>query len=97
MIEAANASANVSASDGGAADEATCSVKENDEIEICIISCGQGYVYTIPSFPALSVQLRQVKYEVENESGDVKLMDDPSLSRLYPAHISIGSSHFLWM
>ena len=69
--------------------------RDDDEIEVCFVSCKDVIEYVIPSFPVLSVRLRHMKYELKDDrSGSVMLLDgcmkdDESLRRTYPAHASI--------
>lgn len=59
-----------------------------------ILACGGLHLYTIPSFPVVTVEMRRIKYQLYLEDGHPKIVDgfirdDPSLQRLYPAQLSI--------
>ena len=75
---------------------------EGEEITVVpVLECGELMTNSIPSFSVLTVKLRRIKYQCNvNEAGkpavkivDGFIRDDPSLNRLYPAEVAVGSSH----
>ena len=60
----------------------------------CIIKFGRKYDYTIPSFSVITVSLRHAFMQVENEHGQVQLIDvffrdDPSLEVQTPISVKV--------
>ena len=45
------------------------------EIEIKVLAKGDTFVYTVPSFPVYKPTLQQVKLQLEESSGKVKVFD----------------------
>ena len=67
--------------------------------EWCILSVGAPFMYTIPNFEALAVELRQIKVERTVEGGEAERYDafirsDSGLCRNYPATV-FASDTFL--
>lgn len=66
--------------------------------EFCAITVGEPFVYVIPGFSVLSVELRQmrVKWTPSEEAAeatyDVFVRNDSSLCRVYPAWMSIKNA-----
>ena len=66
--------------------------------EFCAVTVGQPFVYVIPSFSVLSVQLRQMKIkwspceEAAEATYDVFVRNDSSLCRAYPAWMSVKNA-----
>ena len=60
--------------------------------EWCILTVGPPFMYTIPNFEALAVEMRQIRVERTMESGEAERYDafirsDSGLSRTYPAAV----------
>ena len=60
----------------------------------CIVKFGRKYDYTIPSFSVITVSLRHAIMQIEDEHGQVQLIDvffheDPSLEVLTPTSVKI--------
>ena len=66
----------------------------SERLLVPVLSCGtEVHLYTIPRFPVIQVQLRQIKFEMDSPDGGVIqvdgfIKDDPSLNRIYPAELS---------
>ena len=59
-----------------------------------VLSVGPPFLYVIPTFDVLSVELRQMRIHGVTEQGeshiyDVFIRNDPSLARSYPAWITV--------
>ena len=65
---------------------------ENDCV--CVLSIGTPFLYIIPSFPVLQVELRHARVKGYNTVGeelhkDIFIRNDPSLCRAYPIWMEI--------
>jgi len=45
------------------------------DVEITVLAKGDTFVYTVPSFPVYKPTLQQVKLQLEESSGEVKIFD----------------------
>ena len=66
--------------------------KDNDEV--CILTLGEPFRYTIPSFDVIAIELRQLRMEGYNTDAeeltfDAFIRNDPSLNHSYPAWMTI--------
>ena len=82
---------------------------EDDEF-ICVLSVGAKFLYVIPGFDVLGVELRHIQVKGFSKIGnpesvfDMFIKNDMSLCRLYPAHmvlrdvtiIKVGTSWSVW-
>ena len=62
-------------------------------VSVPVLECGDKHVYTVPSFPVLSVEIR--KFILPEESFvvvDGFIRDDPSLERTYPAELYVETN-----
>ena len=67
---------------------------DQDDDEVCILTVGKPFRYTIPSFDVIAVELRQVRLKGYNSDGDELTYDgfirnDISLSRSYPTWMTV--------
>ena len=69
--------------------------KDDDEDDcVCVLSVGMPFIYVIPSFDVLGVEMRQVRIkgytsEGEERNYDIFIRNHPSLCRTYPAWMVI--------
>ena len=79
----------------------SCGLRYLDDNEKLRLLCpywnAEINVYTVPSFPVLSVELRKIKYQfiLPDESiavVDGFVHDDPSLKRTYPTELYVETS-----
>ena len=67
---------------------------EDEDDEVCVVSIGRPFRYIIPSFNVIAVELRQIRIrgynsEGEGETYDLFIRNDTSLSRSYPAWMTV--------
>ena len=65
-----------------------------DNDEVCILTLGDPFRYTISSFDVIAIELRQLRMKGYNTDGEeltfnAFIRNDPSLNRSYPAWMTI--------
>ena len=79
------------ASKSGRYTDTSIKLTEDDEF-ICVLYVGAKFLYVIPSFDVLGVELRHIQVKGFSKIGnpedvfDMFIKNDISLSRIYPSH-----------
>jgi hypothetical protein len=72
-----------------------CSQDDDEHLLVTILSTGRRMSYTVPSFPVITTQLCEVKYQLvdDNQIYDGYIRDCPGLVRPYPSLLKVCSNY----